>query len=318
MSEETATPATEATEANPSDFVSVNEDGGITLSPEAEAIMEGREPEVAETTPEPPKEEAKETPKEEPKPKRKIKHNGVEVEVEPDQEESLISMGFDYTKKTQALAEERNKLAPYSALIDAMNTNPDLNKKIVGILKGETPKEQPPQFDDPIEQVKWEAKQEALKEAKETIEKPLKEEMAKLTYTQAVNAAKAAVQADPMKKEVEAAIIDAIKVLPESIGRPFYDRINYDPQAYLETYQQQRAILVAKQKTKESEKPPETEEEPPKPTKRETHAPILESGGKSVPEPSSQKEMNARIKELTRRSKAGDFQALGELLELRQ
>ena len=311
--------APEATQANPSDFVSVSEDGNIVLSPEAEAIMEGKEPEVQETTPEPkqeepPKEEVKETPKEEPKPKRKIKHNGVEVEIDPDQEESLISMGYDYTRKTQEVADMRKKVEPYAYLIDAMNANADLKEKIVGVLKGDTPKEKPPE--DPVELVKFEAKQEALKEAEQTIAKPLKEEIARLAYKQAVDAAKARVQADPMAKEVHAAIVEVIKTMPESIGRPFYNRIDNDPQAYLETYEQQRAILVAKQKQKESEKPPESDEVP-KPTKRETHAPILESGGKSVTEPSSQKEMNAKIKELTRRSKAGDFQALGELLELR-
>lgn len=301
------------TTVQPSDHVSVSADGQIILSPEAEAIMEGQEP------PEPEKKEPDKASESEKEPekkevaKRKIKHNGVEVEIEPEKEDELISMGFDYTKKTQALAEERNKLTPYLGLVDALQKDPELQRHIAGYLKGDTKKEEPPTSDDPIEQLKYETRQEVLKEVEEKFIKPLQQQNQFLSREQLIERVRTEVQRDPLYAEVHKAIIDYVQELPDSVGKNLYLQLDQDPQSYIDMYNKQRTKIAAlKDKAKETTT---KEEKPPEPVKRETHAPILESGNKGGAE-TSDKVLKEKIKDLVKRSRAGDFHATGELLEL--
>jgi hypothetical protein len=314
--EQEATPAQETT-VQPSDHVSVSNDGNIVLSPEAEAIMEGKEPEVKEpekkevekeTSPEP----EKEPEKKEEKPKRKIKHNGAEVEIEPDKEEELLQKGFDYTQKTQALAAERDMITPYVGLVKAMQSDPALSKNIAALLKGDT-KQEVPQFDDPIEQLKYETEQRTIERVKKELIEPLQHQTAQVTREQVIETVKTRVQADPLFKEVQTEIFNYISQLPDSIGRPLYNELNGNPQAYLEMFNKVRT-KIADKKPKEQEKQ-QPEEELPEPVKRETHAPLLESADKTGGNVKS-KEQSDKIKALIKRSRNGDFAATGELLEL--
>ena len=87
-------------QGTPTEHVSMGDNGVIMLSEEAQAVMEGIEaPQldepIQEATPaiaEPPKVEAK-----------KIKHNGVEVEVAPDREIELLRRDMTTTSRSSRL-----------------------------------------------------------------------------------------------------------------------------------------------------------------------------------------------------------------------
>lgn len=312
---------TPVVQPNVADHVSVSDDGNIVLSPEASAIMEGKEPEAqkepekASEQKEPEKAPEKVPEKEPEKPKRKIKWQGQEVEVEPEKEEELLQKGFDYTKKTQALAAERDMITPYVGLVNAMQNDPEKAIAIAKILKGETVNEQPTQFDDPIEQLKYETRMETLREVEEKYIKPLQKQTAEVAQGRIIDSVLREVQKDPMFNEVDKAMCQYIADLPESVGRPLFNTLNGDPKSYLETYNKFRTKLAAKKPEAKPEVQPATEEKAPEPLKRETHAPLLESADKGGNEPAS-KALNDKIKALIKRSRAGDDAATGELLEL--
>jgi hypothetical protein len=299
--------------------VGITEDGNMILSPEAEAILEGREPE----TKKPDKQGDNQAPvegkqvdtlesgkQEQGAPKKKIKWQGQEVEVEPDKEIELLQKGFDYTQKTMQLQAERDLLAANIGLVKAVEQDPALRKKIAEHLKGAPEAdEQPPQFEDPIEQLKWEVRQEVLKEVKEKYYKPAAEQVEALTHQQSLDRVKLQVQADPEYQQVHGKIINYIKSLPPSLQQTTAYQLDQNPQAYLETYNHYRQKIIA------NKKPEDVQKAPPEPTKRETHAPLLESANDSVGEPDS-KAQEKRVKDLITRSRRGDNHALGALIEL--
>lgn len=301
--EESATPAAE--------HVSLSDSGAIILSDEAMAAMENvtapdpeaipadePTPTAAEVIPDPP-------------PTRTIKHNGQEVQIAADQEIALLQKGYNYETRMAQLEAERAKLQSYNGLVSAIEASPEIRAKVSQALGYETQPAQPqvPQFDDPIEQLKWEIKQETRRELEEQYFKPMQQQTALTQHQAQLNGLKQQVQADPQYKEVQAAIIDQIRALPESVGKDLYQRLDQDPRAYTDMFNSVKARLIS-QPTKQS-----PAAELPPPTKRETKSPILESGN-NAPDTASQQKQTAHIKELERKSRNGDFRATGELMSL--
>jgi hypothetical protein len=313
-------------QAEPKTHVSLSDDGIILLSPEAEAAMSGVEPPVLDKV-EPEQAQPPVIEKTEPEvAKRKIKWQGQEVEIDPTKEEEFLSKGYDYTQKTQQLAAERNSLAPYVGLIDAVKQDPGLSKHIAEYLKG-TPKEEPKQFDDPIEQLKQEMRTEILKDVEEKYVKPFQQQA---NYQQVVDNTKARVSSDPLYKDVHQVIMQdcldhgfnpesldqsgrvARPDLSDPVGLQMYVQLDRDPSAYLKTYNRVREKIAQKPPV---EKAQEVSTEKPVAVKRETKAPFLESSGGGT-QPGATAKQAEKIKELTKRSRNGDFKATGELLEL--
>lgn len=299
MSEETEQPTGQAE-------VTVNSEGNPEVSANEllEAIGFKDEVEKPETKPEPEKPPEKEVPKETETPKRKIKWQGQEVEVEPDKEVELIQKGYDYTQKMQQLAAERDLITPHIGVIKAMQQDPALRQKIAEHFTGGTPKQETKTFDDPIEQLKWETRQEVLKEVEEKFVKPLQFHQTQMTHQQALNQVRMQVQADPLYKDVQAEIIKEVESLPPSVRKNVYLQYDQDPQAYMEVYQLKRQKLASAKKETPSM---------PEPTRKTERAPILESA-KSAPTESELKSHNDTLKALNKRARAGDLHALGELL----
>lgn len=304
MSEEQSGTPTESAE-----HVSLGDNGVIMLSPEAEAVMNGVEMPVVE------EEEEAATPAAEPAATaRKIKWNGQEVEVQPEQEVELLQKGYNYEQKMAALEAERAKLTSYQGLVSAIEASPDIRQKVSAALgyQQEQPVQQAmPQFDDPIEQLKWETRQETLKEVEERFFKPIQQQQQMTAHQQALNQVRQTVQADPQYAEVQAAIIQQIQAMPESIGKNLYHQLDQDPQSYIDMYKT----------VKERLKPNTTNlsqntDVMPAPTKRETKAPLLEGTTRNVPDASEQQRQTAHIKELEKKVRNGDFRAAGELMEL--
>ena len=295
-------------QGTPTEHVSMGDNGVIMLSEEAQAVMEGIEaPQldepIQEATPaiaEPPKVEAK-----------KIKHNGVEVEVSPDREIELLQKGYDYDFKKQQIEAERAKLQAYSGLVSAIEASPEIKAKVsqaLGYQAAQPSVNEQPSFDDPIDQLKWEIRQEVLQEVKQ-MAKPLEQQLQMQQQMTVLDRVRAEVQKDPQFGDVQAAIIEQIKAMPESIGRNLYLQLDQDPKAYMEMFQTVKQRLAKPQPQTQATGLPE-------PTKRETKAPILEQGNNAESITAEQKKIDDRIKDLQRKSKNGDYRATGELMAL--
>lgn len=289
-------------------------DNNIALSPEAEAILDGKEPIVEEPKKESQPETKEPEPPKEEKAKRVIKWKGEDVEIDPAKEEELLQKGFDYTQKTQALAAERDMITPYVGLVKAMQNDPNLQKHIADYLKGETKKPEPVESDDPIEQIITQAEKRAYERVQKELIEPIQKKTDQMTLEQVISSVSAEVRKDPLYNEVDKAMRDYIAEMPEVVGRPLFNQLNTDPKSYLETYNKFRTKIADKQK-KQEPTPEAKEEKIPEPVKRETHAPILESADKGGLEPAS-KAQKEKIKELMKRSRNGDYRATGELMEL--
>jgi hypothetical protein len=259
--------------------------GGLAVS-RADAA---EEPEQAEAEPE----------TDEPE-KYTIKWQGKDKEVTQDELLDLAQKGFDYTQKTQQLAEERNQLAPYQGLANTIQNNPLLANQIAALISGKAPQQAPqaPKFDDPIEQLKWEVKQEAKAEFQAEMQRNIEP----LHRQQALNSVKSQVQADPDYAVVHQQIIDMVKSQPPSIQKTLYLQLDQDPNAYVEAFQQFKQRL-------------HTSTSPPKALKRETKAPILESGGVAAPEGIEGKAKQERISKMKAKAlRQGDPSAIADWL----
>ena len=298
--------------ATPAEHVSIGENGAFNLSPEALDAMEHVEaPAEEEATPAEPEAPAEQAQPVTP-PARKIKHNGQEVEVAPEQEVELLQKGYNYEQKMAQLEAERAKLQSYNGLVSAIEASPEIRQKVSQALgySQEPAKVETPQFDDPIEQLKWETRQEVMREVEEKFVKPMQQQTQQTAHMQAVNATRQQVQADPQYNAVQAEIIRTIQALPESVGKNLYLQLDQDPRSYLEMFNS------TKERLKLNPTPTPQAKEVPEPTKRETKAPLLETGNNDAPDATEQQKQTERIKELTKKSRAGDFRATGELMAL--
>jgi hypothetical protein len=211
-------------------------------TPEAEKTEEEVEETEKKPEPEPEKEKEPEPPKEE---KYKIKIDGQEEEVTKEQLLELAQKGKDYTRKTQQLSEERNALAPYEALIQQLKQDPKLSQHIAEYWQKPTQKAEAKQFDDPIEQLKWEIRQEVIAETKKEIQGAI----TPLAQTMTLNQVRQQVMADPDYQEIHGKIIDYVKSQPPSIGRTLHLQLDQDPNAYLELFSQLKSAKVSQPKT---------------------------------------------------------------------
>jgi len=251
-------------------------------------------PETGTTEPETGTEETEEEPQ-----KYTIKWQGQEKEVTQDELLNLAQQGFDYTKKTQSLAEERDQLAPFIGLAKKIQNDPLLASTIAAHLTGQAPPKAKT-FDDPIEQLKYETKQEALAE----IRQEMQQNLVPLQRQQALNQVRMQVQADPDYREVHEQIINMVKEQPPAIQRTLYAQLDQDPTAYLEAFQH------FKSKKATPTKPI------PVAVKRETKAPILSSGGVQSPDSAvSQAKAQKLSKQKASALRSGDPIAIAEWMQ---
>lgn len=294
-------------QGTPTEHVSMGDNGAIILSEEAQRVMEGIEDVALDKPAEVAKPAAEQVPVSETN-TRKIKHNGQEIEIPSDKEIELLQKGYDYDFKKAQIEQERARLEPYRVI----EANPQLKQQVAALLMGHQNQPQvieQPQFDDPIEQLKWEMRQEVLKEVEEKYAKPFQQQMQMQNQMTVLERVRQQVQADPQYNEVQTAIMEQIKSMPESIGKNLYLQLDQDPKAYMEMFQTVKQRLKSTTTTEPQAKLPE-------PSKRETKAPILEQGNTSESVVAEEKKMNEKIKELSRRSKNGDLRATGELMNL--
>lgn len=239
---------------------------------------------------------------------KRIKVDGQEIEVSEDELISLAQQGRDYTRKTQQLAEERNALAPYEALITQLKRDPNLSQHIAKYWQPQPQApQQAPQFDDPIDQLKYETKQEALKEMRAEMQKAFQSTVIPLHRQQALNQVKQQVMADPDYQEVHGKISEWVMSLPPSVRKSTYTQLDQDPRSYIEVFQTFKQNMAASQAPATQTKPQEI--------RRTERAPILESSN-SAPNVDDVKSQRAKIdKAKARMLRDGGTEALQGFLE---
>lgn len=216
----------------------------------------------------------------------------------------------DYRQKTQALADERRKIAAYEQHIKNLESDPAYVAHVKAYHQRQAEAPKPP--DDPIEALKWEAKEAAKREMQEQFAPVIQQMQAK----QAIDSVKAQVMRDPLFDETQAAILNMVQNLPPSVRELTYAKLDADPNAYLETYTDARKWVEA-QKSKTKEEPAQAKkEDKQEPVARRERAPLLESSGRTVPTASEEASKAKRIKEINTRLKAGNGLDDSELFEL--
>lgn len=208
-------------------------------------------------------------------------------------QQALVRMGKEgqryFTQTSQQLAEERKRLAAMEGLFNQMQSDPNYAQHV---LRGYQPQPQQPEGppEDPVEALKWEAKQEALRELNPRFEEQQRQ-MQEFQKKVELDQARSYFQSDPDYQDVQGAIIDHLKSLPRTVGEPLYRQLDSDPRAYAEMYQHMKAQVAGKKKQAPEQAPK------PEPQKRQQRAPLLEGSGPATETQEAQKrKKNKRMK----------------------
>jgi hypothetical protein len=212
------------------------------------------------------------------------------------------------------LAEERDQLAPFMGLAQRIQSDPVFASTIAAYLQGQAPPQArqqvkpQPQFADPIEQLKWETKQEAIAELRQEMQQHLQP----MQRLQVLNSVKAEIQRDPDYGKVHQAIVDMVASQPPLLQKSLYLQLDQDPQSYMEAFQYHKQRLLSSGE-QQQEAPPE----PPKtPVKKQTKAPILDGGGVAPPTDTATKEKQVRLsKQKANALRSGDPMAIADWLQ---
>jgi hypothetical protein len=186
------------------------------------------------------------------------------------------------TKKLEEVAAKQKELAAWEMLTKRVQHDPKFAAHVFGYdQQAQVQQQQAPQPpEDPIERIKWEARQEAMKEFQPKLEE-VQRSMQLSQTKQAIEATRARVQSDPMFQQVQNAIMEHVTGLPESVGRAVYQQLDVDPSAYMDMYMKTRTRLAGGSQQSPAQAQPQQVEQPqqPKPVQRQTRTPVLEDGG---------------------------------------
>lgn len=278
-------------------------EGKPAAEPEASREVEREVPEPEPVKAAEPAAEAKEEAP--PVVKEKIKWQGQEVEMTLDEIKNLAQQGYDYTRKMQEL---QSRTAPLEGLKKRIDEDPGFAAHIASYFKGQQPEVQKaPQFDDPIDQLKWEMKQETLREVEEKYLKPVREHQQQLTHQQRLQMVRQQVQTDPQFADVQKSIQDYVSSLPPALQRTTYLQLDQDPASYMEAFQHFKSRLAKPETTQRVE--------PPKTVPKAERAPILESAG-TAQVASQTAEKRKQIERLkTKALRSGDPMAIADWLQ---
>ena len=235
---------------------------------------------VAEET-----EQVEETPEEsQPTETYKVKIDGQESEVELDE---LIA-GYQYnkhnTQKAQTLAEKERELAAMEGLANKLKSDPEFAKHVFGYGN-----EQPPD-DDPIEQIKAEAKAEAKEETRKLIEAQNQQALERR-----IDQLNQELPKDPLYKDTMGELHKHIQALPEQYQKQEALRLHRDPDYFLKMYEQKKSTLK-----KDQVKPP-----------------VLVDSGTTQEVPVETKNKTTRKKMKAEMLKTGDLSNLQEYFKMK-
>lgn len=203
----------------------------------------------------------------------------------------------DYRQKTQALAEQRKELEAFGVIAERMKSDPAYFDHV---LRKYEPPASPKPPEDPIEALKWEMKQELMKEFAPHIQK--------LEAKQFIDSVRADFQRDPIFDEVQGAIQGYVKGLPEDEQAAVYTLLDTNPKAYAKRYAHARQWIMSQKEAAAKEAPEAKTEkaELPTSTSRKERAPVLEQSGRTVPTASEESDRAKTKAKLYRQIKSGE------------
>jgi len=259
--------------------------------------------------------------------KTKLKVQGQEIEVPETELVALAQMGFNFTQKSQKLAERERTLAPMEGVVKQIQTDPALRQMILDYWNGARSTNQqavkpvvdPAKANDPVEILKA----EIMAQVRNELVPELQQHTA-MTVQQAVNAGVQPVQqeiaiaqtlqkvmTDPLYLQVQQSIGDMVRALPPEIGQKVFTELDTNPDVYMKTYLQQRSQLATKIQASGQQLPTALG----KPIKQLNYAPLLEASG-SAPSPSGQQDRKQRsAKAKAALLKSGEVGALSDWLQ---
>lgn len=283
------------TTEQPAELHEQHSEDSISFNDIKTAFDESEEPE-AEPAPQPTPEPTPEPPRPavEPPSHWPAEQRERFAKLDPDSQQWMLdqhrSMVADYTRKTQQAAEMRKAIAEE---FDKRTQRPP-----------EAKPEQPPE--DPVERIKWEAKQEALAVMQQHREAD-RAEMAKLSHQQQLQAVQARVQADPLYQPTMQALEGYIKSQPPAMQPRIFRELDQNPQAYLDAYKHLRGMVV-QHLQRQQQPPPATEVE------RVKKAPVLESSAGDAPKIDPKEAQRRQIKQQIAKGSV-DSSTLGSYLD---
>jgi hypothetical protein len=293
--------------------------------------------EPEQTTPEAPKADEQQV---QPQPETprivKLRVDGQEIEVPEDRLVSLAQQGLDYTKKSQALADQRRQMEAWQAVINRVQTDPAFAARFQGLFVEQpqqpqavapAPQETPP--DDPVDRLKWEITREAVAKAREEIlgeVRPMTEQQAAIQHAMRLQAVKSDVMRDPAYSDTMQMVRSYVESQPMAFRDRIYRTLDQDPQAFMEVYGQARDRVMAMRQQLPQAQPqpvqPQQPQTPPQPQQVERRvtpreAPKLESAGQGVPQTTESAARAQSLKDIRKRVFSGKSTAsdLGAFLE---
>jgi hypothetical protein len=329
--ETTPAPVEEAAAASPEQTADEQFDGLMAAAADRMAGAQQPAPApAAETTQdaEPVEPEAKSEPQEEGPRLLRIKVNGEEMELPEDKLVALAQQGVDYTRKTQALSERSKQLEAWGAVINRIQSEPQLQARFRALFDDsqaqQAPVQQPQGNEppaDPIDRLKWEIRQEVMAEVEGKI-KPLAERPAQLEQAMTLQSFKNEIQRDPVYPQALKLVQQYVANQPEFAREALYQRLDRDPRAFLEVYGPARAhALTQAQQAREAQAAPAPEPKPApvqRTVKPREAAPTLESAGGAPAAGVESTRRSQDLKALTKRvrSNQADGQDLVAYLDL--
>jgi hypothetical protein len=230
----------------------------------------------------------------------------TDLELDPDELKEYVQKGAHYTQEMQALRDKERNLTPYEALIRQLQSDPALSQHIADYFqRGKAaPKAEPQGNLDPIDLLKQEIKRETIQEMQQQFIQPI-------VHQTAMDRVLGQLRTDPEFSQVDKALTDYVLSQPETIRSDMARQIQTNPKAVVELYEWTKKNLLKPKQT--------TQETPiPDPVKKETKAPILETGGGTEPPAPTDAKKREKISKLKAKAiQSGNTEALGDwLLEM--
>lgn len=267
-----------------------NASGVVEMSAPEEVVEEDEEVAEEVAAPEAPKAD-----------KYVIKWEGGDKEVDHRELLELAQKGFDYTKKTQKLAQEKDELSPFIGLANRIKGDPILAAQISQLMSGQQPvaKVVEPESDDPVEQLKAEIKRELRNE--------MEAKLAPMGKQQMLDRVKMQVQSDPDFNAIQQDIVNMIQAQPKALQRNMFLQLDQDPESYMQTFKHFKKIRQSDTGVQVSV---------PKPVSTKTKAPILESAGiaSEAPKVTRKEQKVSMDKKRAKALRTGDTQELANWL----
>lgn len=227
-------------------------------------------------------------------------------------------MEGNLNRKHEEIAEERNRLKAWEALVARIQGDPQFAQHVFAYGKqqpamAEQAEPQPPE--DPIDRLKWEAVQEARAQIMQEL-KPVLGQTAQVAKEQELANVRGHFERDPLYGEVRDEMIRYVESQPTDEARAYaFQALDQNPKFYAKTYAALRDRVLSNRSAAKAPEP-KPEVKPERTAKPRESAPVLEGAGAAGGELHGAAR-RAKIQTLTKKIKANSAEPsdIGEYLE---